>query len=178
MILRFNAFGRRNSFAFTSLKQKTETINGYTNRTKDGLYCVFIDYDDLELKWVMQEIERLQKDYRLSTFYILESSPGNFHAVCFDKLSLGEYLTVLRNSSVDPRYMDVPLKHGKKIWTLRATGKNSEIHYKCKIPGDNWRQQSRAHQILLSKIFEFDIYKHDLENSDEYQDVILAKYEV
>jgi len=178
MITRFNLLGKRWSFQFDCRKLKKETVNGYTNRTIDGLYCCFIDYDQLELKWVMHELERLQKDYKLSTFYILESSPGSYHAISFDKLTLGEYLHVLRNSSVDPAYMDVALKHGKKIWTLRATGKSSEVKYKCKIPGNNFREQSRAHMLLLSKIFNIEIYKQDIENADEHQDVILAKYEV
>ena len=81
MILRFNLLGKRIGFSFDIRNTKKEWVTGYTNRCKDGMYCICLDYDNVELEWIYPELERLQQDFNLGTFYIFRSSDSSYHAV-------------------------------------------------------------------------------------------------
>ena len=144
----------------------------------DGKYIVFLDYDRMPLEWVETELQRLQSDFSLGNFYVFESSKDSYHAVCFDKLTLGEYVTVLKNSSVDPKYIDVPLNWGKKIWTLRLTDKEKPIKFIKTILTPQFRktrEQSNAHKQVVALLFDLKI---PLTNPDEFKEVCFAQYTI
>lgn len=159
-------------------KQRTkEIVNGYTNRCMDGKYVVFLDYDDFQFEWIQYEIEALQTLFHLGDFYIFESSPNSYHAVCFDKVSVHEYISILRNSSVDTNYINVPLHFGKKVWTLRLTDKDKQpIKYIKRFTAyrDTWRDQSSAHIDLIESLFKEVIVNE--QNPDLQEKLVLSRY--
>jgi len=184
MNIRFNIFGKRILFQFDMRKNRTDYVEGYTNRCKDGKYIVMLDYDRLNIDWVIPEIERLQQDFNLSDFYIFKSSEDSYHAVCFDKLLYHEYVNVLRSSTVDKNYIDVPMKFGKKVWVLRTSDKDkSKIKYCFRIMSHHThiREKSSAHIELLESLFEGFIYLNSPDESriqDNKKEVMFARYPI
>jgi len=163
----------------------TKEVFGYTNRTRDGKYIVFLDYDRVSFDWIVDECKVLQEMFGLRTFYFFQSSKDGFHAVCFDKVKLKTLLLILSNSSVDPRYHQVPLHWGKKIWTLRLTEKNDknikpkgflEKRYN-EFEGEtlDFREQSSPHIKLINNYFNLKIRAV---NTDNLTDVVIAKYKI
>jgi len=140
-------------------------VTGYCNRCQDGKYIVFMDYDRIAFEWLTQELQVLQDAFKLGDFYIFESSSGCYHVVCLDRLSFFDYVTLLRNSSVDRDYIDVPLKYGKKVWTLRFTEKNNApVRFAGMIQSKyKAREQSLAHAKVLNSLYNLEIKpeKHD-----------------
>jgi len=175
MILRFNCLGKRIGFSFDIRNQKKEWVSGYTNRCKDGFYVVCLDYDNLELEWVEGEVKRLQDDFDLGTFYIFRSSEDSYHAVCLDKVLFSDLISIMECSTVDPDYLRVPLKYGRKIWTLRLTPKKNDIEFVKAIRKESIRQQSLAHGLLLEKVFGVDVPEA---LDDGIEDICFARYQI
>jgi hypothetical protein len=172
--LRLTMFGYQFALGLAIRKTRKERQYGYTNRCKNGKYIVMIDIDGIPLTWLGDEIIRLQNDFMLSDFYVFESSQDNYHAVCFDKVTLGEYLNILRNSTTDQNYIQVPLNYGKKIWTLRLSEKDTKIKYIAKIPSIyHHRTKSTAHMNILAKSFDMNITRH---NEDCEDRIVLSTY--
>jgi hypothetical protein len=180
MKIRFNVFGFRCSFAFDCRKLKTEYVKGYTNRCKYGKYIIFLDYDKIKLKWLRHEIDRLQEEFYLGDFYIFESSDDCYHAVCFDKITFKEFLTVLERTSVDQNYKIVPVKYGHKLWTLRVSDKkNRSIKYLECIPSkyEELNTKSYAHMRILSNLYK-KLNVSYIQNHDNCKDLILSRYPI
>ena len=154
-----------------------DVVVGYTNRCTDGKYIVCLDYDNAVLNWVEEELLALQNQFKLGDFYIFESSKDSYHAVCFDKVVISELLQIFKNSSVDPNYINVPLRFGKKLWTLRLSDKdNIPVKFLKKIKSGNYlHETSSAHADMINKLFNipFYLYKPDFE-----QKLILARYPI
>jgi len=148
-------------FTLSSTFRKVNNVEtiGYCNRCSDGRYIVFLDYDNLEQSWVEEELKHLQYMFFLNDFYLFKSGVNNYHAVCFDKLTLSEYIEVLRNSSVDINYINVPLYFGKKIWTLRMTEKNDKDIKFIKVISSKLKHynQSSPHADFISKMFKIKV---------------------
>ena len=152
MNLSFTAFDRAFIFSATMGRKRSEKVCGYSNRTTDGLYIVTLDYDGLTPEWLRGELIRLQQWFALSTFYLFSSGNG-YHAVCFDKLTLSQYMEVLSSSSVDPDYFRVPLTWHKRCWILRVTPKVSgEIKLIDTVRADSRREKSSPHIRLLENL--------------------------
>lgn len=165
-------------FRFVHRKFEGKQMIGYTNRCIDGKYIVFLDYDDMEWDWVADELKRLQDDFELSDFWIFKSSGISYHAVCFDKVTLKEYILILKNSSCDINYQGVPLKYGQKIWTLRLTAKEENIKFLGSVSSaHSLREQSTAHAMICSLLFDSPFEKK-LVNPDKKKEICLARYEI
>lgn len=174
--IRFNIRNHQIAASFGIRKRKKERVFGYTNRCKDGKYIITLDYDNIPLNWLIGEISRLQEDYELSTFYIFKSSQDNYHAVCFDKLLYAELISVMRASTIDQSYINVPMKFGKKIWTLRATQKEDQgkprFWGRVISPYDG-REKSTAHINMVEKFF---LMKANRRSEDREDRIILSTY--
>ena len=138
---------------------------------------IFLDYDNIEFSWLVEELIVLQELHDIGNFYVFESSDNSYHAVCIDKVPLHEYVKILRSSSVDPNYVNVPLYHGKKIWTLRLTDKEKPIRFVGVIKSDKFSlfEQSSAHANILNNLFDLDI---EMMFPDNEKDVIIARYPI
>lgn len=159
-------------------KRNNEIITGYTNRCIDGKYIICLDYDRIKLNWVIHELQFLQETFKLSDFHIFSGSEDCYHAVCLDKVSLEELVTIMRNTSIDFNYIRVPLYWGQKVWALRLSDKeNKSIKYlKCLISEYiSFREQSNAHKLLLELHFKIKVF---VNNEDDYNKLVMCRYPI
>jgi len=129
-------------------------MRGATNRTKDGLYCVFLEYDNILLGYVEDELKRLQDQFGLSDFIILESSKDSYHCYCFDKVSYVLYRQIQDNATIDKKWVTFPIQHGTHNWVLRYTAKKKEKpqFISHMLSPYNRYQKSLPHIRLVEKI--------------------------
>jgi hypothetical protein len=158
-------------------KKLLEPMAGITNRTKDGFFVLFLDYDNVDYEWIKGEIEAIQKEFQLGDIYIFQSGENNYHVVGFDKLTREEFQEIQHRSSCDPYHKKIPWTFGKRVVTLRATPKKGkEIKLKEMIYGyDNGRQQSAAHANFFAQHYNIEIVDG---NFDKCAEVIIAKYKI
>ena len=177
MRLNFGLFGYEFALNADCREKRIKYVAGYTNRCKDGKYCIFLDYDNSELSWIEAELNHLQHAFLLSDFYLFKSSENSYHAVCFDKVTMEDYVKILKNSSVDINYINVPLHFGKKVWSLRLTDKDDvPLQFIEVIKGVlAIKPQSSPHVKLINTLFKLSI---KLENPDDLKDLILCRYRI
>ena len=166
--LSFKLGGRSFSFMFRTWRELNQYVGGITNRCVGGRYVVFLDFDGVPFEWVAEELVFLQEEHDLSTFHVFETG-GGFHAVCTDKLSLKEYVDILRDSSTDDAYLWVSLRRARKVWTLRVTEKNGASPFyvrsfvrDCEIA----RPRSAPHNHLLRKLYNI-VIPRDFEDGEK-----------
>lgn len=179
MKLHFEIFGREFGFLFGTRKKLQEPIAGITNRTQDGYYILFLDYDEIPYDWLLGELEDIQNEYLLSDLFVFESTKDHFHVICFDKLTREEYQEILFRSSCDPQYKKIPFTWGRRVATLRVTEKqgNKIIHHST-ITSDTMvsrREKSNAHRMFFEKIYGIEAPRG---RYDTNEDVIMAKYKI
>ena len=160
----------------THAERRDEHHFGIGNRCADGLYIVFLDYDKTPLEWVRAEITYLQDTYGLGSAYLFETKNG-FHVVFLDKLELDELITIMGCTSIDKRYMSVPLKYARRCWVLRQTPKKGEeIHYSGVYHSGSARELSEAHAIYLVRYGGVPPTDLNKGSWDRNKDIVLAYY--
>src|SRR3990167_4875865 len=106
-------------FNFSVSKFPNVWTTGTMNRTKEGWYCFYGDWDMMKKEWVIEELKLLQEVHNLGTIHVFESSPKGFHAVSFVKLKAIEYVEILKNSSCDEAFKNVPRFTSLRNFVLR-----------------------------------------------------------
>ena len=157
---------------------KGQTIYGYTNRTKDGYYIPFLDYDNIRLEWIMPELERLQEDYGIRQIHIVRSSSNKYHVVSFDKLTFRELLRLLSDSTTDFNHFEIGRKLGLKAWTLRLNNKDKDLRPQYLLSTKEQayaRKQSTPHNNIFNKLFKANT---KLKYPDHQKELILSRYEI
>lgn len=154
----------RINFGFDVRNTRKNPVWGLTNRCSDGLFVVFIDYDDLpieDLEFLTDTLKSLQNDFSLGNFYVFRSNDG-YHAICVDKVTLMDYVMILKNSGCDPGYVNLPYVQGKKVWTLRMSQKKGLSPQFVKVVMsrfENKRQKSTYHSIYLYDLYKIETIK-------------------
>jgi hypothetical protein len=133
-------------------------VHGYSSRTEQGQYVLFHDYDNLDLKSIMQELRFLQKKYKLSAYYIFKLDRENsFHAVCLDTFPISKCYEIQKATSCDLAFIHSIKNLQTKEWILRIGGKGSRNPPKfyMSIPSRNKKEheKSSAHKDFLIKMF-------------------------
>lgn len=144
-------------------------VEGNMALCPDGNYIAQVDYDKQKIELIRYELKAMQRKYNLGNFYILESSPGKYHAVCFSKMEWGEYNSLLQQLRCDPGFTQT------KTYLLRTSlkkGQKEGLKFKEVLLNDSNRELSRAHirhyvvYCKLSEISEHTI-KGKWDNSTE-----------
>ena len=131
-------------------------VHGYSSRTQFGKYVLFHDYDNLDEEAIVQELEFLQKEYKLSDYYIFKLDRENsFHAVCLDTFSIREAYNIQISTSCDLAFIHSIKRLQSKEWILRWGKKGDrgcpiysrtvKSPFDCKI-------KSSAHANFLKKL--------------------------
>lgn len=166
---------------------------GFSNRTQDGRYVVFLDFDNFKLSWLLDEVARLMAWFDLSHFFIFQSGKKGYHAVCLDIVSYSTYKEILNSCSVDPSFRTVPINASYKSWILRTGAKKNrnppkflrfvtpeddrtEVH-------DNFTECSKAHydymvrSALITRAQQAIIHKYLEPLLDESSKLYMTAYE-
>lgn len=180
MKLHFELFGVEFGVITGVRKKLKEPIAGITNRTHDGYYIPFLDYDDMPFDWLEGELIDIQKQYNLGDLYVFASGQDKFHVVGFDKLTREEYQSLLNRSSCDANYKKIPFTWGRRVATLRATEKQGrKVKLHAVIEADFSRpyrhEMSNAHRIFFEGHYGIETPRGRYDN---YENVIVAKYRI
>ncbi|MCS7135438.1 MAG: hypothetical protein NZ893_03305, partial [Candidatus Aenigmarchaeota archaeon] len=110
------------TFAFSLLHKPEFATVGVNNICSDGKFVVFLDYDNIKFEYLLEDLEKLSKDYGLSHFIVIKTRDKSYHAVCLEKFSLPKVQEIIDNSLCDYSYKKFPIKVDKG-WILRITEK-------------------------------------------------------
>lgn len=147
--LNFNVLKKEVNLLFRIVPKREVMQFGVGNRCRDGTYLVFLDYDSTPYEWIREELLLMQRIFGLGTAFIFKTKHG-WHVIFLEKLPLGLVIDVLKMSTVDMRYREVPMMYGRKIWILRQSKKrNEKSRYWAKIPQETLFVRSRAHARYL-----------------------------
>lgn len=150
-----------------------ENIIGTHLLTHDAMHIVGLDYDEYKIKFLIAELKMLQKYFELSDFYVLQtndkdSKKPKYHAVCFDKVFIKIYRTILLNTHCDPKFRsDFNLAFGEpKVLRVGEKRGNDKpfLVYVVKSDFKTW-EKSRAHKFLYHNMGIID-FKKDSKDDD------------
>jgi hypothetical protein len=134
---------------------------GYNNRTKDGKFVIFMDFDDLNKDEVCQELRFLQGKFKLSDFYLFKLGRENsYHSVCLDKVTMRECWDILQISSCDGAFINSIKNLRTRFWVLRIANKGSRgapIYEQTLKSKYKQRIKSNAHAMFLKKYWKIKV---------------------
>lgn len=174
----------KRSFNLKFLFYKTPDVwvHGYSSRTESGKYVLFHDYDNLDLKTIIEELQFLQKKFNLSNYFVFElDREKSFHAVCLDTFSLSEAYEIQKTTSCDLSFIHSIKNLRSKEWVLRIgkKGKRDYPKFIKTIKGEvNSRIKSNAHGLFLVKfgVPENDVFKQLNSWWDNNKKISFIKY--
>lgn len=131
-------------------------VHGYSSRTENGQYVLFMDYDSLDFQAIKSEAIYLQKKFKLSNFYIFKLDRENsFHAVCLDKFPISEAYEILKQTSCDQAFIHAIKRLQSREWILRIGKKGNRavpVFLGCiKSNYEDYHYKSNAHKEFLEK---------------------------
>jgi len=149
-----NIFGIDLRWYLGTFKKFNTYKMGITNRCKDGQFVLFLDYDNVPLPWIQEELRNLQKTYNVGDIHIFKTSKG-FHVINTEKRSFTDILFLMKKTSCDPLYIDIPLRYGKKAWTLRLSDKKGKDKTKFvqTLKNEIRRETSKPHNWLIKELY-------------------------
>ena len=161
---------------FTIINRPKEWTRGVFNRTDDGKYIPFLDYDYMKEEYIEGELKLFQEIFDLGDIHIFQSSKKGFHAISFAKLCAMDYVEILNNSSCDQAFKYTPRFVSYRNWVLRnfSKGKIPAPKYLYTLKRKTNRQQSTAHHKYFSLLYPNKISK--IQNPDGIQKLRWVKY--
>ncbi len=136
-------------------KHMTIKTSGVSSRlVGTSLHITLLDYDsvisDSRLK---EELEWLQRMFKIGNFIVLKSSEFGRHAICLDVLKASEVLDILQTSNCDQVFKTAPLINPFRCWVLRYSAKGTKESpmylYTVESPYEGEHLQSLAHANFL-----------------------------
>ena len=131
--------------------QLLKFVGGISSIIENGGHVGFIDIDGINLRTLTKKLIKIQKEFDLSSWYILESSKDNFHCICLDKHSFGFWIDVLKlfDNEKTLQYQRFAINRGRFI--LRVTKKENKAMPKlvAVISRSNSSIKSNAHWMFL-----------------------------
>lgn len=160
-------------------------VYGITNRTFDGKYLLFLDYDNVEDTIVKQDIKALQHNYKLGTAIVRMSNQkyqktnnelvASFHVIFFTKLSYFQMLKILKETRCDDNFKKANFQQRVKVLRLSRKGNKTEPLPYMIIASKNNLQTSKAHADFFQSQDNIVINKY-LNNLDKSRDIELINY--
>jgi len=143
-------------FVWTTPKTRT---TGVYDICKNGRHILLLDYDKFRLEWLENEIKYLQQKYKLSDFYIFQSSQYSYHAVCFDMLENYLHNQILRQTNIDESFMNATkFDYGSRVLRIFPKGKTPKPKFLKTIKSRfNKYPKSLDHIELFEKNYDIKI---------------------
>lgn len=153
---------------------------GVFSLCKDNKHIVFLDYDNVYESRVLQDIDYLQKKYRLGNAYILTTKRGlknskdffgNYLVFFLDKFTFRRVVEIQAETHADDLYKkieDYPDK-GFVIRTSQKGAKPAPELIKI-VKAESGNPKSNAHRLFFEHQFDITIYKDEtFDNETKYQ---------
>jgi hypothetical protein len=117
-------------FRFDVALRKTVEVEGINSHIEGtDKHILLWDFDEASLEEIKAILLKIQKDFNLSTIYIIESSPTHYHAYCFKSCDLPNTLYILSSTPlIDEMFFKLGVLRG--YWTLRITPKNKKQKFR------------------------------------------------
>ena len=158
----FDYYKKKESYSILRLEDKNDimvikyfklidNIGGLSSLTEDGYHVGFIDIDDYDIEKLIENLLRVQKEFGLSTFYILRSSDKSYHAICLDKHSFGFWIDVLRSfdNKMTLQYQRFAITRGRFVLRITEKGKKERPILIKTLENDYSFIRSRSHYNFL-----------------------------
>lgn len=165
-------------FSFTVINKRTAWTRGSTNKTQDGYFVSYFDYDLMKESYVVEQLKVLQEQFDLGDLLLFKSSEQSFQAVGFAKLTLHEFQEVLMRSSCDFAYINFPkYLPFAKDYVLRQfkKGKTPRPKYLYTLEKETNKNQSYAHWKYFNLLYP-DAKINKLTNSDGLTKIKIVDY--
>ena len=159
------------------MKVRTTWTGGTHNRTEDGMYVLYLDYDRLFIDEIERELQRLHDMFDIGTCLLFNSSDTGVHVVSLCKFSAKEYLRIVNHSSCDVAFKNVPVFSTRPVWVLRfeGKGKTPRPKYLNTLEFESDKECSLAHYKFFSTLYpEAKIKKPT--NSDKHTIIGVVEY--
>lgn len=155
VVLRFGfKFGRFSFSLGAWFASDTRTLGVY-DWVEGGGHVLFLDYDRMRWGWMIQELKRLQDEHNLSDFYLFESSPNSFHAVCVDVLTANEAQKVIMSSNCDESFKQAMFfDYRSRVLRCFPKGKTKKPNYLGVVKRNSERVKSLGHLLFLEKHYK------------------------
>jgi hypothetical protein len=148
---------------------KSKVCFGFTNKTIDGYFLPFFDYDNISFSDVFNELCLLLKKHSLSDIYIIKSLNG-FNALSLDKLTLLKLKKVYDDCIyLCNDYKELGLKRG--FLTLRV-GNDKKVD--TIIYHNGVYKKSNSHACVLDLFYDTEIKRDN--NFDNNTELIFKIY--
>lgn len=133
---------------------------GVLSLTHDKKHVVLLDFDTFHfydnLQVLINNLKEFQEDYDLGDFDIYETS-GGYHAVCFTKVSYGDYLQIMNEiNGLDYGFKIQAVLRPEQATTLRFYSLNENKYSKyittVKSNYGYEREESEAHKQIFNHL--------------------------
>ena len=155
----------KNYISITIMK-KPALVIGYSNATQYGDYIVTLDYDDVSKDIVLEDAQFIQKNFKLTPFYLFTTKQkrknnntiGNYHLISLSKVDYNTFQDILNVSRCDNKYKTMNRRNPFRSWVIRLSdkGKRHKPEF-LNIVGEKNNLNvsiSKAHLILLKKAYK------------------------
>ena len=143
-------------------KKTVETI-GIQDICQDALRILFMEYDcKLMYNYLIHELKRIQKKFKLSNIYIFESSKDSYHCYCCCKFTSYQLNQILKETSCDDSFIENwRFDYISKVLRITEKGNKPKPKYLGVLKSKyNQREKSFAHLQFLK--FHYNIPEKDL----------------
>src|SRR3990167_8283698 len=139
----------------TAQSGKDVFTTGTGNRTMDGKYVLYLDYDMMRIEYVIPELKHIQDLWEIGDIHIFKSSDKGFHAISYTKLPAKDFKGILNGSSCDMAFKNIPDMTSYRNWVLRhfEKGATPRPEYVMTLPSPTEREQSTAHHKFISLLY-------------------------
>lgn len=97
---------------------------GIGSKCVDGRHVLFFDYDQMPFEQVVQDMQFLQKRWKLGPAHIFQlDREDSFHAIFLDKFDVSKAYTIIREANSDPGHRESVKKVRGHEWLLRTSKK-------------------------------------------------------
>lgn len=109
------------------IKKLDVRSRGMSSRVpKTSLHVSFLDYDNIiDDPRLIEELEFLQENFEIGSFYVFETRNKGRHAVCIDALRFKDVKEIVDFTSCDLMFKKAPRINEYRCWVLRFTKKGN-----------------------------------------------------
>jgi len=137
-------------------RAKKADINvGISSRITARRHIILLDLDRMSIHELRNRVRRIKNMYRLAHFYVLKSSRGHYHAVCFQLVPFSMLLRIMKQLGDRRHYGYTKMRaHATLRISRKSAKKSSRIRFIQKIKGTDRENVKLKNQYFSLLGFE------------------------